>query len=287
MFTLYNNKVFRCGKLVKEDGYVDLFLAGHLACPELSGARVCDLDDGILVYEEKSRKGYGDGYSPSGTMAEVRQKADGVMAIKILRFAGIDPGLYGARVVIDQQARFIGMSDVPLASKFHQVDPASRFDLVAWTRGMRSPDMRSDFTMIESPTHFGYGGHSGWWTVSLLTFTYGMWVGLCSAGNRKGGLVQTVSPRTWKAAMVSETWLRRYIAGTKNRTIKRLIGIKRKRAEFGKRLAIARAMDLCVDPEFRKIIANSSPFERQHGRAEAFLLALYCRRLHDQGKLLK
>lgn len=205
-----------------------------------------------------------------------------------MRFGGIDPGLYGARVVIDSSGRVVGYAEPPLASKFHQTDPASRFDLRAWARDMKSADMKSDYTAMESPSHWGHGGQSGWWTVSLLTFTYGMWAGLCQAGQRKGGVLVTVGPKMWKAEMVPGIWAQEYIE-VQNPVLKKLVGVKRKKAELGKRLAIARAMEFCatttpVDP-FRQVLANTSPFERQHGRAEAYLLALYCRGLRARGGL--
>jgi len=154
---------------------------------------------------------------------------------------GCDPGLTGAFVVIDESGALLSVTDMPVKTK--RVNAKDRVTLDEegiqdWLRGHR--DLGADKFIIER-----VGGFPGQGAPAAFNFGYGYGI-LLSASRMLGYDVEQVTPQVWKGKMI-RGWARSDKAKVYSiRTATRAFGTK-------------------------------EPWRRQkdHGRAEAALIALY------------
>lgn len=203
------------------------------------------------------------------------------MSERVPAYAGIDPGVGGALVVVDAAGRVVHCTDTPTISvatsgktKAGKAKLRSEYDVAAMVEALSDVCLRWDVrrVVIEKihampgkrakklvPGNGGAPEGEGHGSIAAVNLAEGcgLWRGICAT---LGLPVVRVSPQTWKARMVGNVVLPSGLS-------------RSRRSALLKERSRARALELF--PEFAGQLRRKS----DHGRAEAALLAEDGRRL--------
>lgn len=184
------------------------------------------------------------------------------------RFAGIDPGVYGAVCVIDRKGKLLYLADSPGVKKSKKKsDLMNRFWPNFSLKIIR--EGKADAVVIEE--QFPHP-NTGKIQTAVIVFSYALWCGLCVGRVQK---IRTFRPQDWKKLMIPKDWKQPWLRSKFGNNIPKEIPDR-----DNKQMSVDRAIEM-GHPSFRKFLNDRScDFRYIHGNAEAYLLAELCRQIY-------
>lgn len=196
-----------------------------------------------------------------------------------------DPDTYGAICMVNERGKIVALDEFPLVTAKDKTsewiargaDPVTHFYIPVLAGHLRKWPC-PDVVCIESQYPRPWDGKV---QIAKVMFLYGLVYGMMSMKGKKVKMI-TVSPQVWKKAMIPPAW--RMAWGYRHSGEKKWWDDEEK-GKFSRKalktMAIERAKTICKEKAFRDLLEETADFRRESGRAEAYLIAEWCRRYSE------